>query len=247
MRLSTRTLRLLAATASVLALGACATVGPNIKTPDGPKGAAAAGYAMAGDASAPGVRLSPDQRAAGPWWQAFASSELDTAIRQALADSPTIAEARATLEKSQAQARATRGAQFVQADAAGSAQRERINTAAFGFSGFPSPTINLFQIGGSVSYDLDLFGGRKRATEEANAKADAAARQADAAYLTLSDGRVVRTEEVADGIQIDYDATDRPVGIEVLSVKRRLGAGDLASYLRGLAEGLLAPKRQAAE
>ena len=36
---------------------------------------------------------------------------------------------------------------------------------------------------------------------------------ADAAYLTLSDGRVVRTEEVADGIQIDYDATDQPVGI----------------------------------
>ena len=70
---------------------------------------------------------------------------------------------------------------------------------------------------------------------------------ADAAYLTLSDGRIVRTEEVADGIQIDYDATDRPVGIEVLSVKRRLGAGDLSSYLRGLAEGLLAPKRQAAE
>jgi len=70
---------------------------------------------------------------------------------------------------------------------------------------------------------------------------------ADAAYLTLSDGRIVRTEEVADGIQIDYDASDRPVGIEVLSVKRRLGAGDLASYLRGLAEGLLAPKRQAAE
>jgi len=71
--------------------------------------------------------------------------------------------------------------------------------------------------------------------------------EADAAYLTLSDGRVVRTEEVADGIQIDYDATDRPVGIEVLSVKRRPGEGDLASYLRGLAEGLLAPKRQAAE
>ena len=70
---------------------------------------------------------------------------------------------------------------------------------------------------------------------------------ADAAYPTLSDGRIIRTEEVADGIQIDYDTTDRPVGIEVLSVKRRLGAGDLASYLRGLAEGLLAPKRQAAE
>jgi uncharacterized protein YuzE len=71
--------------------------------------------------------------------------------------------------------------------------------------------------------------------------------KADAAYLTLSDARAVRTEEVADGIQIDYDLSDRPVGIEVLSVKRRLGGGDLASYLHGLAEGLLAPKRRAAE
>ena len=71
--------------------------------------------------------------------------------------------------------------------------------------------------------------------------------QADAAYLTLSDGPVAETEEVADGIHIDYDASNRPVGIEVLSVRRRLAGGDLSSYLRGLAEGLLAARRQAAE
>jgi NodT family efflux transporter outer membrane factor (OMF) lipoprotein len=203
MPLSTRTLRLLAASASALVLGACATVGPNFKTPEGPKGPAAAGYAMAGDAVAPGARLSPDARAAGPWWQAFGSPELDGAIRQALADSPTIAEARATLEKSQAQARATRGAQFLQVDANAAAERERINLAAFGFSGFPglppitSPTINLYQIGGSVSYDLDLFGGKKRATEQANAQADAAARQADAAYLTLSGNMAMQAMKIA--------------------------------------------------
>jgi len=62
---------------------------------------------------------------------------------------------------------------------------------------------------------------------------------ADAAYLTLSDGRIVRTEEVADGIQIDYDATDRPVGIEVLSVKRRLGAGRSRFLSAGLGRGAL--------
>jgi uncharacterized protein YuzE len=71
--------------------------------------------------------------------------------------------------------------------------------------------------------------------------------EVDAAYLTLSDAPVAETEEVALGIHIDYDASSRPVGIEVLSVKRRLGDGDLASYLRGLAEGLLASGRQAAE
>ena len=181
----TRSGALLAA-ASTLALSACATVGPNFQTPATPKGAAGQSYAMAGDATPAGVRLSPDARISGPWWQAFNSPELDAAIRQALADSPTVAEARAKLEKAEAQAAAVRGAQAPQVEVLANAQRERINTAAFGFSGFPSPTINLFQVGGSVSYDLDLFGGKKRASERAGAQAEQAARQADAAYLTLS-------------------------------------------------------------
>jgi len=194
---STSLPRLLAATASALALGACATVGPNFTPPEGPAGPAAAGYAMAGDIGAPGVRLSPEARIAGPWWQAFGSPDLDAAIRQALAGAPSIVEARATLERAQAQARATRGAQLAQVDASGSAERERINTAAFGFTGFPSPTINLFQVGGTVSYDLDLFGGRKRATEAATARVQAAARQADAAYLTLSGNMALQAMRIA--------------------------------------------------
>jgi NodT family efflux transporter outer membrane factor (OMF) lipoprotein len=158
---------------------------------------------MAGDATPLRVRLSPDARSAGPWWQVFGSPELDGAIRQALANSPSVAEARATLEKAQAQARAVRGAQFAQVDANAAAERERINLAAFGFSGFPglppiqSPTINLYQVGGSVSYDLDIFGGRKRATEQANAKADAAARQADAAFLSLSGNVAMQAMKIA--------------------------------------------------
>ena len=66
MPLLNRSLRRLAATASVLALSACATVGPNFKPPEAPKGAAAAGYAMAGDAVVSGARLTPETRAAGP-------------------------------------------------------------------------------------------------------------------------------------------------------------------------------------
>ena len=203
MPLSIKPLRRLAASASALALAGCATVGPNFKPPEAPRGAAAGGYAMAGDSAAPGVTLSPDARVAGPWWQAFGSPELDVVIRQAVADSPSVDEARATLEKAQAQARATRGAQFVQADAKASAERERINLAAFGFSGFPgqgsvsNPTINLYQVGGSVSYDLDLFGGRRRATERDNAKAQSAARHADAAYLSLSGNIALQAMRIA--------------------------------------------------
>ena len=197
MPLSNRSLRLAGAALAALTLAACATAGPDFRAPAEPKGAAAAGYAMEGDPSATVARLDPDARLGGAWWRAFGSDDLDRTIRQALADSPTLAEARATLERAQAEAAAARGGQRPQVDASASAQRERINTSSFGFSGFPSPTINLYQVGASVSYDLDLFGGRRRATERAEARAEQAAREADAAYLTLSANIAAQAMRVA--------------------------------------------------
>jgi len=194
----------------VCALAGCKTVGPNFRAPDAPQGAAAAGYAMAGDPMAAGERLDPDARIAGPWWQAFGSPQLDQTVRQALADSPTIAEANATLERYQAEARAARGAELPQVDATAGAQRERINTQAFGFTGFPSPTISLYSIGAMVTYDLDLFGGKRRATEEAQAKAEAAARQADAAYLTLT-GNVAQQAMRVAGLRAQIAAIEAVV------------------------------------
>jgi NodT family efflux transporter outer membrane factor (OMF) lipoprotein len=192
---------------AVCALAGCKTVGPNFHTPQTPQGAAASGYAMAGDLVAAGVRLDPDARIAGPWWQAFGSPQLDQTVRLALADSPTIAEANATLERYQAEARAARGAELPQVDATAGAQRERINTQAFGFTGFPSPTISLYSVGAVVSYDLDLFGGKRRATEEAQANADAAARQADAAYLTLT-GNVAQQAMRVAGLRAQIAAIE---------------------------------------
>jgi len=193
--------------AAVFALAGCKTVGPDFHRPEAPQGAAAGGYAMAGDPLAAGVRLDPDTRIAGPWWQAFGSPQLDQTVRLALADSPTIAEANATLERYQAAARAARGAELPQVDANAGAQRERINTQAFGFTGFPSPTISLYSIGATVSYDLDLFGGKRRATEEAQAKAEAAARQADAAYLTLT-GNVAQQAMRVAGLRAQIAAIE---------------------------------------
>jgi NodT family efflux transporter outer membrane factor (OMF) lipoprotein len=172
--------------APALALGACAAVGPDFKAPAPPSGAAGQSYAMAGDPVPGVVALSPDTRAAGPWWQAFGSPDLDAVVRQALQDNPTLAEATATLERAQAKVAAARGELAPQADLDVNGKRERVNIQTLGFSGIPSPTLNMYSIGGTVSYDLDLFGGRRRAVEEARATAEAEGLRADAAYLTLS-------------------------------------------------------------
>ncbi|MBX3483282.1 efflux transporter outer membrane subunit [Phenylobacterium sp.] len=190
--------------AAVLLLGACTTVGPDFKRPDAPAGAA--GYTPPGEAKAAIVQLSPEARTAGPWWQAFRSDALDRTVRLALAESPDVAEAQATLERYQAEAREAEGDRGLQVEGTGNAARQKFNSKSFGiksgstnspFSSFGTRTFNLFSLGARVTYDLDLFGGERRRGEETGARVEQAARQADAAYLTLSASVALQAMRIA--------------------------------------------------
>jgi NodT family efflux transporter outer membrane factor (OMF) lipoprotein len=188
------------ALAAAAALGACTTVGPNFKTPAAPT---APGYAMAGDARDGAVVLTAEARSMGPWWRALGSARLDAVMDEALADNQTVAKALATLDKARAEADSARGNAGPKVDATASAQRERINIAAFGISGFPNPTINLISVGAQVSYDLDIFGGNRRRIETAAAAQQAEGRRADAAYLALTGNvamQAVRIAQIRDQI-----------------------------------------------
>lgn len=191
--------------ALAIALAGCTTVGPDFKPPAPPTGAA--DYAMAGETRAAIVRLDPDARTAGPWWAAFRSEALDRTVRMALAESPDVAAAQATLERYQAEALEAGAELGPQVEATANVQRQKFNSRAFGFrraaDGTPSPfsgsrVFNLFSVGGRVSYDLDLFGGGRRRVEEARARVDQAAREADAAYLALSGNVALQAFRVAE-------------------------------------------------
>ena len=72
--------------------------------------------------------------------------------------------------------------------------------------------------------------------------------EADAAYVRVTESPVAHTDEIADGIIVDFDAKDPMVGVEVLGLRDRVGSGDNASYLNGLVEGLrIRPTTAAAE
>jgi NodT family efflux transporter outer membrane factor (OMF) lipoprotein len=239
---SNRFLLRLAAAVSLASLGACAAVGPNFERPAQPMGAAGKTYAMAGDTAAPGVSLSPEAQGAGPWWKAFNSPELDATIRQALRDSPTLAEATSTLQRARAEAAAAAGQQLPQIDGNASVQRERINIAAFGFPGtnvpgfsIGNPTITLWQIGAAVSYDFDVFGGRRRATEEARANAEAEAQRAEAAYLTLTGNVALQAMRIAS-LRAEIGAVDAVVADDrnTLDMVHRAaqGGGEAPSAIR---------------
>lgn len=62
--------------------------------------------------------------------------------------------------------------------------------------------------------------------------------EADVAYARLSSAAVARTQEIDNGLIVDFDRDDDVVGIEVLGLRRRVGGSDPNSYLRGLIAGL---------
>ena len=74
--------------------------------------------------------------------------------------------------------------------------------------------------------------------------------EADAGYVRFAQGSIEDSSEVAAGLIVDWSADDEPLGLEILYVGRRVGSGDVQSYLKGLAEGWLAsrtPVPEAAE
>ncbi len=49
--------------------------------------------------------------------------------------------------------------------------------------------------------------------------------QADAIYLRLDDSKILESEEVAPGIILDFNEKNQVVGVEMLSLSKRTGAG----------------------
>lgn len=193
------TTKLIAVLLAATSLTACTTVGPNFTAPDAPKTASALG---AGETAPAAARLDADTANAGPWWTALNSPELDAVIRQALKDSPTLAEADATLAQSQSALAQARGVAGPQVTGNAGVARQRANLQAFGFTGFgdiqlENPTFSLYSVGAAVSYDLDLWGGNKRRLESATARAEAQGRRAEAAYLSLTANVALQAATIA--------------------------------------------------
>lgn len=241
--------RLTAATLGPLALvpllltSGCMTVGPNFKAPAPPS--AKAGYATDGGSRA-ALAEGPDAR----WWTAFGSQQLDAFVAQALTGNHSLAASRATLEKARDQIAAVAGRELPQVDASARAEHQRVNLAAFGFSGIggqtiSNPVFDLYSVGGGVSYDLDLFGKNRRALEQVEAEAEAQTRATEAAHLVIA-GRVV-SQVLAIAAFNDRIETENKLlaederNVKLTQARKDAGAGTLVEVLS--AKGQLASDR----
>ena len=170
------------------------TQGPDFVPPPPP---AVADYIAAdeakGEAPGPTQLFLSGEGVTAAWWTLFQAPEIDALVAQGIAGSPTLASATARLSEAQQTLAAAVGAAGPAVDFAASATREKLNTASFGLqpNSLPLPAnFNVYQVGPTARYALDIFGGARRQIEQASALAEVRRYQRDAAWQSLT-GNIV--------------------------------------------------------
>jgi NodT family efflux transporter outer membrane factor (OMF) lipoprotein len=140
------------------------------------------------------------------WWKAYGDSQLDGLIDEALSRSPDLAAARARLAKADALAGQSRAALAPQITADGSVQAVKPSynngfPAAFVPRGYRDSTRATLDL----TYDFDLWGGKRAALAAAVGQAKAAEIDSQAARLTLSAAVAEAYGDLAQG-DADLDA-----------------------------------------
>ena len=220
-----------------LALSACA-VGPDFHAPEAPKVADASHPytpaplpAMAASGSSPAYvpqRFVDGQDISATWWEAFQSPALNALVRSALAQSPTVVAAQATLRQAEENYRADYGSKvFPSVTGQLSAGRQRYALAQA--AGVPAgSTGNLFSAGLDLSYTLDIVGGNRRELEGVRAAIDYQRFQVEATWLSLTSSVVATAIQEASlraQLQVTHDVVDNDTkSLQVIAAQVRLGA-----------------------
>jgi multidrug efflux system outer membrane protein len=157
--------RLLAAALGMF-LGVGCTMGPDYKRPPVPAPATFRGQV-------PDAPPTPDGRSLGDlqWWEVFQDPELQSLVRRALVNNFDLRLAVARVLEARARLGVTRADQFPQVSGTASVERFRNSRNAFPVT---KPPLKVeeddFLLGGSLSYEIDLWGRLRRATEAARAQ-----------------------------------------------------------------------------
>ncbi|MHB9099192.1 MAG: efflux transporter outer membrane subunit, partial [Syntrophales bacterium] len=220
---------------TAIVLGGCA-VGPDFRPPQAPVTGSYTVMALPEKtADAPGnggasQRFIPGQDIPGEWWALFHSEALDRLIRQALADSPTLALAKARIFEAQENRRAQAGALVPSVDANVSASRQKTSGAAFGQTDTTSGAFTLINTSVNVSYTLDLFGATRRQLEALDSQIEFQQFQRESAYLTLTATIVVTAVKEAS-LRSQIRATREITALQedqLAVVERRLDLGGVS-------------------
>jgi len=181
------TLALAMGAALLLVLAACAPI-PKLADP---------GQTLEGDVAARqlGLQAGQGQSVDQQWWKSFGDAQLDALVDQAMAQSPSLALARARIARAAAMTENAQAAQRPNATLQADVTRQRITENGI----YPAPLAGSIRTFGNVqaglSYEWDFFGRHEAELKAALGQQRAA--EADAAAARLSVANAVTKAYVA--------------------------------------------------
>lgn len=133
------------------------------------------------------------------YWHAFGDPQLDALVARAVTGNPDVAIARLRTTEARLRANAAGSERWPRVDVTGSYSNSRLSEHGFleglatgspgggggGSAVFPGQEIGLYQAGVDASWELDLFGARRRDVEAAEASAEAAEAEATGVLQAL--------------------------------------------------------------
>jgi NodT family efflux transporter outer membrane factor (OMF) lipoprotein len=167
-----------------LLLTAC-MVGPNFEKPAAPTtqhyDAQAEQALTASSNSADARHIELGKQLEGDWWSQLGSAKLNAVMQKAVAGNFDLQAADATIAQTNEAVAAAAGGLRPQVGFGASGGYGRVNVG-----GNTNVNTSFYSVGPQVSFDLDIFGGKKRLVEERKAQAELQQHRFDAAYLTVT-------------------------------------------------------------
>ena len=217
------------------------TVGPNFTRPPSP---AVVGYDTVPIPLPPAGERDPAQRfadgapVAERWWALFESPALDDTVMLALAASPTLTTAQATLAQAREAVLVARANYYPQVDlvATGSwdhaqSLKGRSSRGSTPSSSGSTLVTDMFNIGPALTYSPDLFGHNRRLVEQQAALAENQRYQVAAAYLALTADAATQAITIAS-TQAQIKAVEDIIAADVRNLELVRIAFDAGSVAR---------------
>jgi NodT family efflux transporter outer membrane factor (OMF) lipoprotein len=216
--------------AGAVALAGCATVP---KLGEAPKPTDAAAFATAQSFQAPEAAWPADR-----WWTAYGDAQLDKLMDEALAGSPTLAEAAARLRSAEGRAQTAKGGTLPSVDLnAQAAEAKQSYNNGIPPAFVPKGYNDTGRASLDFSFDLDLWGKNRAALKAATSEAEAARMDAAEARLVLTTGlasayadfaRLNAERDAADAALKNRSATADQVARRVVGGAANPGEADQA-------------------
>lgn len=173
------------------------------------------------------------------WWTLFADPALDALIREAHAANPDLVAAAARVAEARAIAGVSRADRLPTLGVEASATRAQTSERA-SYPGAPASLNDTFRAGGTVSYELDLWGRYARANAADRQRLVAAEWNASAVRLSL-EAEVARSTFTARAAIGQFDVAARTVddrrdAVELETLRTRAGEGSELSQRQAEAE-----------